>query len=123
MRRKIICSEEATPASKQLTKPCSDCPWAREAFPGWLGACTIEEWLGCAHSDAAVPCHVHPNVQCAGIAIFRGNVYKVPRDPEVLRLSPDRTIVFSNNAEFREHHEGTIEAKLRAKIAADKAKR
>jgi hypothetical protein len=29
MKRRLISSDEATPAGKQPIRPCSDCPWAR----------------------------------------------------------------------------------------------
>ena len=106
---KLITSDQSTPAKSQLTKPCSDCPFSRESFRGWLGPATAEQWIAGAHGECQVPCHVHPNVQCAGMAIFRANVYKVPRDEETLRLPPDRVRVFSWDDEFLKHHGGSVE--------------
>ena len=106
MKRKLISSDESTPASKQLTKPCSDCPWARDAVRGWLGPGTVDQWLAAAHGEDKIECHVHPNVQCAGLSIFRANVHKVPyREPDVLILPADRKLVFAWDDEFRAHHE------------------
>ena len=73
-------------------------------MPGWLGSLTPEEWLEAVHGEVEVPCHVHPNVQCAGAAIYRTNVAKKPRDPRVITLPRDTTLVFGRPDEFLEHH-------------------
>lgn len=104
MKRQLISTREAIPAKSQHKKPCSDCPWARTALNGWLGSNTAEEWLHFAHGEAEVECHALTGVQCAGVAIYRANVCKVPRDPDQLRLPADRTAVFANPREFLEHH-------------------
>lgn len=123
MKRKLISSDMATPAGKQITKPCSDCPWARDALNGWLGGNTSHEWIIMAHGETPIECHVHPDVQCAGVAIYRGNVGKVPRDPTLLVLPADREIVFANEGEFHEHHGKTPERKLKEKQMAAKKKK
>lgn len=103
--RKLISSDEAVPAKTQHTGPCSDCPWAREALKGWLGGSSVEEWLDCARGDDPVPCHALKGAQCAGLAVFRANIAKLPRNPETLRLPADRERIFATPAEFAEHHE------------------
>lgn len=55
---KFIALGEAPPATKNLTKPCSDCPMRRDALPGWLGGATPEEYRALAHSDHAVDCRL-----------------------------------------------------------------
>lgn len=50
-----------------------------------------------------VPCHTIENQQCAGIAIYRRNVMRLPIHP-LLILDADKTKVFSNPQEFTEHH-------------------
>jgi hypothetical protein len=105
MKRQLISSEQSTPADKQLTKPCSDCPFARAALNGWLGKPSITEWLKAVHGESRIECHVHPNIQCAGAAIYRSNVCKRPRDESLLILPADRKLVFSTPMEFQEHHE------------------
>ena len=118
MKRKLITSAEATPAGKQITKPCSDCPWARDALNGWLGGNTAHEWIIMAHGETPIECHVHPDVQCAGAAIYRANVGKVPRDRTLLVLPADPAIVFANAGEFHEHHGKTPERKLKERQMA-----
>lgn len=103
-RRVLISSAEAVPAKVQHKKPCSDCPWARTALNGWLGDMTSEEWIAAAHGEATVECHALTGVQCAGLAIYRANNGKVPRDPSQLRLPADCAAVFANRNEFIEHH-------------------
>jgi hypothetical protein len=108
--KKCISSDEAVPAKSQHTRPCSDCPWARTALHGWLGGNTSEEWIMFAHGEVHVECHALTGVQCAGIAIYRRNVGKLPRDMALLRLPADRETVFASPQEFREHH---VTAKLK----------
>lgn len=95
----------ATPA--QHTHPCADCPWARTALSGWLGGASVDSWLADAHGDGSVPCHTTTNQQCAGLAVYRANVAKSPRDPSALRLKRDAGTVFAGPEEFREHHTPT----------------
>jgi hypothetical protein len=104
-RQQLISSAEAVPAETQHERPCDDCPWSRKALNGWLGGFTVDDWLSTAHSDAKIECHVNLGAQCAGSAIYRTNVVKSPRDPEVLRLPADREAVFARPDEFRAHHE------------------
>ena len=104
MRRRVIDSTEASPAPRQIVKPCSDCPWRRDSAGAWLGPSSSYEWIEMAHGEERVVCHVHPNVQCAGIAIYRANVCKLPKDRTLLRLPADRENVFASRFEFFDHH-------------------
>lgn len=99
--KQLITADEAP----QITKPCSDCPWARHALAGWLGALSADEWLAAAHGEATADCHALKGPQCAGMAIYRANVAKLPRDPKALKLPADREAVFATPSEFKEHHE------------------
>lgn len=101
---KLITSEDAKPATSQHTKPCSDCPFARDALPGWLGTSTAEEWRQMAHGETWIECHVHTGVQCAGASIYRANVAKTPRDKTIMRLPADPKSCFVTPMEFLEHH-------------------
>jgi len=103
-RRRLIASDEAVPAKAQHERPCSDCPLSRGSLNGWLGGSTPEAWGHMLHSDARVDCHVLEGAQCAGAAIYRGNICKRPIDKTVLVLPPDEEAVFSNRAQFLEHH-------------------
>jgi hypothetical protein len=100
--------------------PCEDCPWRRSAARGWLGPVDADTWLEIAHSDVPVACHKRsayvdgktdwddPETrQCRGLAIFRANICKSPRDPEVVSGPVDRERVFGRPDEFREHHHGS----------------
>lgn len=95
MRRRLVSSDEATPSRTQHTRPCGDCPWRRDALEGWLGNLTADAWLAAAHGDARIDCHTLIGPQCAGSAIYRANVCKLPRDPATLRLPADRRNVFA----------------------------
>lgn len=108
--RKLIAFDPDRKAGEQITKSCTDCPWRRDALNGWLGGNTAQEWLIFAHHDTHVECHVYSDVQCAGIAIYRANLCKLPRDPSILVLPPDTKTIFANPREFLEHHEA--ESKL-----------
>lgn len=107
-RKHFILTEESIETAKQPTAPCSDCPWSRKSVPGWTGPNTVEEWMGCIHGDERIDCHTRKQAngdqwQCAGAAIYRGNVCKRPRDPAVLVLPANEKLVFSWG-EFERHH-------------------
>lgn len=97
--------------------PCDECPWRRNSARGWLGPLSADDWLALAHADAPIACHKTIEVseqwtdatrQCAGAAIFRGNVCKSPRDPRVAVLHADRDRVFGWNDQFKAHHSGPL---------------
>ena len=98
-------SDQAVKATCQHKKPCADCPWSRNAVPGWLGSSSSEQWIQEAHSDSIIPCHTLDGAQCAGAAIYRKNVCKSPRYKDVLVLPADREAVFKSPMEFKEYHE------------------
>ena len=100
--KKLIARGEAAPATKQLSKSCSDCPLRRDALRGWLGGNTPEEYARLCHSDMVVECHVHAGSRCAGLAIYRKNTAKW--QPEDHALPADRDTIFSNVMEFIAHH-------------------
>jgi hypothetical protein len=56
------------------------------------------------HGEAFIDCHCTTNQQCAGAAIYRANVCKSPRDKTLLRLEPDKALVFASSQEFLKHH-------------------
>jgi hypothetical protein len=101
---------------KQHDRPCRECPWRRESFPGWLGASEPGEFLAQSDAGLRMPCHMAVNYesanweqqaktapQCAGHAIFLSNRCKLPA-PGVLKLPADRETVFSRPHEFVAHH-------------------
>jgi hypothetical protein len=100
----LITSADAKPCATQPTKPCSDCPWARTALPGWLGGFTPEEWLQAAHGEERIDCHTLKGPQCAGATIYRANVLKSVRDPQLLKLKRNVVDVFTSPGEFLKHH-------------------
>lgn len=102
-------------------KPCSDCPWRRNAKKGWLGPYTAMEWVQIVHGDSPIACHQtitetnedgvgdwdHPAMrQCRGAAIFREHVCKSPKNPSIETGPDDPEHVFVSNAEFLSHHTG-----------------
>jgi len=103
-RKQLISSSQAVPSDTQHSKPCSDCPWARTSLVGWTGEMSPQEWIEAAHGEALVDCHALIGPQCAGVAIYRANVCKTPRDPRILRLSSDCDSVFASPKEFLNHH-------------------
>lgn len=111
MKRQLITGDKAIETPKQHQQPCSDCPWARTALPGWLGDNDVAEWMRIVHGDGIIECHAlkGPSCshQCAGAAIYRANVCKTSRDPEVLTLPADSKKVFTWG-EFEKHHEKGI---------------
>lgn len=97
-------------------RPCVECPWRRESAAGWLGPMDCDEWIFLAHSDEPIACHLtldedhgwdDPGVrQCRGAAIYRANVGKMSRDPDVERAPKDVVLVFGSRPEFVNHHNG-----------------
>ena len=102
--KRLISSDEAVKAKGQHTQPCSDCPWSRKSLHGWLGELSAQDWVMIAHGDNPIECHVLLRTQCAGLAIYRANVFKSPRDPKALKLPRDPTRVFTSPQEFIGHH-------------------
>lgn len=93
--------------------PCNDCPWRRNATPGWLGPYTAHEWADAAHREGAVACHQTipegggwgpKTVQCKGMAIFRANVFKQPRNRTIETGPRDVDRVFTDEREFIIYH-------------------
>lgn len=101
----MVTSDEAVPCGTQFEKPCGDCPFRRDAIPGWLGTMSPEQWLLAVHGEARIDCHAHIGPQCAGAAIYRANMAKRPRDASLLRLAADRDTVFASPSEFKEYHD------------------
>lgn len=91
---------------KQHTNPCGECPWKKTSLRGWLGNVkSPDDWLQVAHGETRVPCHMRcDSAQCAGLATYRANVYKKPRDQTILIL-PQSDAVFQTPMQFKEHHE------------------
>jgi hypothetical protein len=97
-------------------KPCRECPFRRDSAPGRLGGSPAEVFIGQAHGEFWLPCHLHsafddPNwkndlskQQCVGAATYRANMCKVPRGKHLLTAAPDRKEVFALPAEFLAHH-------------------
>ncbi len=102
-RKRLVSCDEAVDVKKQHKKPCGDCPWARAALNGWLGGLTADEWLAEVRGDGVIDCHTRRGAQCAGAAVFRSNICKLPLDPAI-RLPADRETVFASPAQFAEHH-------------------
>jgi len=101
------------PLPEAVPKPCAECPWRRDSVPGYLGPHSAEQWAKMAHSETAIACHMTireeswdaPGIrQCAGAAIYRANVYKSPRNPEVAVMPRDTETVFTWDDEFIGHH-------------------
>lgn len=94
----------------QHTSPCKECPWRRKSPRGWLGASKngkpieASTYVQTAHFEGQIDCHMKGKLQCAGAAIFRGNVLKLPRNKKLLVLPNDHALVFSSSEEFLAHH-------------------
>lgn len=119
MKGKLISGDQARPTSVQRTSPCSDCPFRRDALPGWLGDSTPEEFLRMTHGESRIDCHTEVGPQCAGAAIYRRNVCKSPRDLTQLVLPANRVLVFGSPREFLDHHTGAPTARLRCKCGGE----
>lgn len=111
--------------SLKFKTPCSDCPFRRNATPGWLGASEPEWFVESALADYTAygdaPCHqtidyeapgweaqLHEGAVCVGAVIFAKNLGKMPHDPrraEMVRsVEVDREGVFASPDEFIDYH-------------------
>lgn len=107
--------------------PCNECPFRRVAPNGYLGAATPDNFIrSTLITEVGMPCHLTVDYEddnwleqmetsahlCRGSLIFLKNVCKLPRTPEysaaVQATVADRKTVFSNPAEFLEHHTAPI---------------
>ena len=102
--QQLITFNQAKLRKKQHTEPCSDCPFARKSLRGWLGRMSAEDWIQAVHGEALIDCHTVSNQQCAGAAIYRANVCKIPWREEALRLPKNKISVFASIREFLDHH-------------------
>lgn len=100
--------------------PCNECPWRRDAIPGYLGPYTPLDWVKIAHGEQPIACHktirVHnplestgswddPKIrQCRGAAIFRENVGKSPKNPTIITGPHDPVAVFDDTLDFCRYH-------------------
>ena len=106
---KFITANQARVTFRQHKTPCSDCPFRRDSIPGWLGTLTPKQWMELAHGEGSANCHTTKQAdgsgwECAGLAIYRANVYKSVRDPDAMRLPANTQLVFSFG-EFVVHHD------------------
>ena len=68
----------------------------------------MEDWVELAHGEGSADCHTTKQKggkgwACAGLAVYRANICKSPRDASAMRLKPDTKLVFSFG-EFKKHH-------------------
>lgn len=108
LNRRFVSSDQAVDTKKQHRKPCADCPFGRNAIPGWTGATPPNEYVMMTHGEYKIDCHCTKRMQCAGAAIFRANVIKMCKSADILVLPRDEKNVFASNAEFLKHHERKI---------------
>lgn len=106
------------------TKACTQCPYRKDSWPGWLGSGTPESFAHGAvadHLDEEFPCHVAINYEepdwktkqypdaplCAGALAMCANNCKRPHDPEraaLVREVGQDPEVFAWPHEFIAHH-------------------
>ena len=106
--KQLISGDEAEVVQHQPTSPCSDCPFARVSLPGWLGTESADVWMQLAHGEGSADCHALRGPDdpwaCAGLAIYRANICKLPHNRNAFKLPADRKLVFASRIEFLAHH-------------------
>ncbi len=110
-RKKMLTVDDAVITKKQHRTPCSDCPFRRDALPGWLAGLTPEQFVADAHLETRMDCHTRKETkrthwQCAGVATYRANILKRRRSLQILELPQDKTKVFATPTEFIAYHKG-----------------
>lgn len=119
--------------------PCNECPFRKVAPPGWLGGGEdglASKYLAVAHSDTNLACHKSPGYAadkasemrpCAGLALYRRNVCKSPRDPWAARAKKmvgdeHRTEVFATPAEFMARHDTELNRSMMSDMHRERTK-
>lgn len=116
-----------------LTQMCNDCPFRKNAVPGWLGSYTSEKIIELIQIEVLFPCHKHVEEahtdehhvngydqddwaewamahgeQCAGFNMLMGKMCKLPRDrtwsDHVNRTEPSDN-VFETPQAFIDYHQ------------------
>ena len=105
-----------------VKKACSECPFRKDALPGYLGDASYKPTVFLASIEhTPIPCHMtvldwddKKRVKrqcwthtCIGSLQFMRNIAKMPIDPKYrkLRDEADRnTGIFSTRQDFIEHH-------------------
>jgi hypothetical protein len=86
-----------------VKRPCSNCPFKKDAVKGWLGQQRMTEIL----SNGGFVCHKKTDKQCAGHMLIKGNendfVNLAKRMGIELSLS-GKELVFETQKECIEHH-------------------
>lgn len=97
-------------------KPCTECPFTRNAMRGWFGPYSGQHYLNAALGETSVQCHMSSkdtpenHRHCTGIALFRDNICKVPRrenQSEHQRICVkkyDAKQIHKSTSEFLEYH-------------------
>jgi hypothetical protein len=131
-------------AQLKFKQPCNDCPFRRDSLAGWCGSSEPEWFVESALSDFAAyqdgttvaPCHktvdygdeqwegtLEEAAACAGALIFARNNCKSPRDrvraEMTAAVDADHERVFSNGAQFIEHHRNPAGMRSWEHAAAD----
>jgi hypothetical protein len=97
-------AKQHLPPCNQHVTPCKECPFKKDSLRSWLGGHTAKEFVDMAHGEDLLECHMKEGSQCAGGAIYRGNVCKLPRDRSLLVLPQNKDTVIASRAEFMAHH-------------------
>jgi len=87
-----------------VKKPCKDCPFKKDALPGWLGRDRMIEIL----KASTFVCHKKTDLQCAGHMLLKGDendfVQLANRMGIELKLKGRETI-FDTIEDCIEHHD------------------
>lgn len=94
-------------------EPCSDCPWRKNALPGWLGNHDVDYFHDVFEQDFPYPCHQtmgKPNEHiCTGLVFTRVNSCKISKYPGPLKetenaLRDVQNNCFDNIHQFKDYH-------------------
>lgn len=103
---------------KQHRKPCSECPFGKQAKVKTLGGSEPEVYIGQILGPFWLPCHEDPKykgkqsnpnkvAQCVGASIFRANLGLNRIMPKALDIcEADPELSFTSFEEFAKHHTG-----------------
>lgn len=103
--------------TRNVTKPCKDCPFMAWTEPGALGGSEPEVYMGQIFGPFMLPCHkacdfddpqwrekTVSTPQCAGAAMFRKNMGISDYLPEIIHSLDPEGPVLDDPVKFYAHH-------------------
>jgi hypothetical protein len=105
-----------------IKTPCAECPFRRDAAPGYLGGYSPEMYMDIVFSPASIACHLSKGFgdinrideqrHCTGVSAFRANTgyianihgYPTAAHDSTQIVGHNEEVFFASPQEFCDHH-------------------